>query len=292
MTGNVLYAVGDTTDDVIRFARDGKHIVVRINDEKPQRFLASTVFKIISGGGEGNDRIDASAMIVRCELYGGGGDDTVIAGSADDYACASTGNDVVRGNAGNDLLCGRVGDDVVSGGAGHDTLTGDEGVDVVSGGGGNDLVLGGSLYKDPVEGAPDTLKGGAGHDTAVRNAEADLIDEDFEAVLPGDAPRYPWELDARLIEARLVKTKSGVTSLKLSVHVASGAFTIKYGKARVENGVITVRALGYQDARYAEIPVHRTRSEQFDLGKLKPGTYRLRLLGRGDATLLNQVIKV
>jgi hypothetical protein len=289
MQGNELWVTGTPEDDQIRFTRDGGEIVVSLN-ATISRFAASGVWKIISGGYGGNDRLDAAAMSVRVEIFGGEGDDTLIAGSGDDYACASYGNDVVRGGGGDDLLCGRVGDDNVAGGSGNDTVTGDEGLDVVSGGNGNDLVFGGSQYKDPVEGSPDTVSGGAGYDTVVENSEVDLMSE-VEKVLPGAAARYPFELDARYIGVRAV-TKGGVKSLWITVRVPAGAYAVKYDKVRVERGQVTIRALGFEDARHADPKVPLTRTDRVELGKIKPGKYRLRLVSRGDLEILDQTIRV
>lgn len=289
MRGNELMALGTLGDDRILFIKDGSDIVVTINGEV-SRFRAASVARIVTGGGDGNDRIDARAMTLPAQIFGGNGDDTLVGGSGDDYACASYGNDVIRGGGGDDLLCGRVGDDDVAGGSGNDTVTGDEGLDVVSGGNGNDLVFGGSQYKDPVEGSPDTVSGGAGYDTVVRNSEADVMSE-FEKVLSGTAARYPFELDAEYIGVRAV-TKGSVTSLKLSVNVGSGAYTIKYDKVRIERGRITIRALGFEDARYTEPKVPLTRTDRVELGKIKPGKYRLRLVSRGDLEILDRTIRI
>lgn len=73
-------------------------------------------------GGQGDDRIDASASTGRNVLNGNLGNDTVTAGVGDDIVRGGQGNDVLRGGAGNDMMFGDRGDDVITGGAGADTF--------------------------------------------------------------------------------------------------------------------------------------------------------------------------
>ncbi|TBW48113.1 tandem-95 repeat protein, partial [Marinobacter halodurans] len=68
-------------------------------------------------------------------IYGGTGDDVVVAGGGDDAAYGELGNDTLYGNSGNDTL---------DGGAGSDWLFGDEGNDVLIGGLGQDALIGGA----------------------------------------------------------------------------------------------------------------------------------------------------
>ncbi len=103
------------------------------------------------------------------ELYGGLGDDTIVAGPEGSVAGYSD-NDVVygdtfRGEASNDLIYGGYGNDTLygdsyeGGGGGNDYISGGLGNDVLNGGDGNDTLNGGS--------GSDTLNGGSGYDVAV-----------------------------------------------------------------------------------------------------------------------------
>jgi Ca2+-binding RTX toxin-like protein len=70
-----------------------------------------------------------TAAILRRDLAGGIGDDTLSGGS---------GNDILRGDAGDDRLTGDAGDDKLDGGSGHDLLDGGSGRDTLVGGSGAD----------------------------------------------------------------------------------------------------------------------------------------------------------
>jgi Ca2+-binding RTX toxin-like protein len=92
-------------------------------------------------GGEGNNRIDASAFSVgSVTLYGMGGDDVLIGGTGNDVLDGGEGNDSLYGGAGNDLLLGRNGNDILNGGADLIFLpVGDD--DQLVGGFGNDTYV-------------------------------------------------------------------------------------------------------------------------------------------------------
>jgi Ca2+-binding RTX toxin-like protein len=101
-------------------------------------------------GGDGNDIIDASGLIVFDEVDEASGSDLKLFGD--------NGNDSIFGGAGDDLVGGDEGDDWIAGYAGRDTI---------EGGNGDDLVIGayfdGQLSAGFVgDGAGDTLSGGTG----------------------------------------------------------------------------------------------------------------------------------
>lgn len=73
-------------------------------------------------GGDGNNRLDASAFTGSVSLYGGKGNDTLIGTNYDDYLSDDIGNDTLIGNGGNDKLSGGDGNDVLNGGPGIDQL--------------------------------------------------------------------------------------------------------------------------------------------------------------------------
>ena len=89
-------------------------------------------------------------------LVGSPLDDTLGAGSGDDFVDGIAGSDTLRAGAGDDLLVGGEGDDHLEGGAGDDLLIGGAGNDRLFGGDGDDN-LGGDA-------GDDVLTGGAGCD--------------------------------------------------------------------------------------------------------------------------------
>ncbi|MFH2210689.1 MAG: VCBS domain-containing protein [Pseudomonadota bacterium] len=121
-------------------------------------------------------------------LYGGAGDDWIMAGEGDDYAEGGDGNDAIFGEAGDDILNGgkgndslvgdnpdrgngdglpgaRHGDDALAGGEGDDSLSGNGGNDMLSGGAGNDVMQGDDSATPGQYHGDDTLDGGDGNDT-------------------------------------------------------------------------------------------------------------------------------
>ncbi|GHC61587.1 calcium-binding protein [Neogemmobacter tilapiae] len=109
-------------------------------------------------------------------LFGGAGNDTIV---------AHGGNDFANGGIGQDLLIGLFGNDLLFGGSDNDTVDGQVGNDNLFGGAGNDIVVGQNGI-DRLNGGlgSDTLVGGDGadkfvFDTALGAANADEI-TDFE----------------------------------------------------------------------------------------------------------------
>ena len=69
-------------------------------------------------------------------MYGGSGDDRVLAGTGTDTVTGGRGNDHISGGGGGDNLYGGSGGDTISGGDGGDWLQGGSGRDTISGGDG------------------------------------------------------------------------------------------------------------------------------------------------------------
>ena len=117
------------------------------------------------------DALDLSDADSPVSLFGGGGDDTLAGGSADDALFGGDGDDVLTGNAGDDRLYGADGDDTLAGGAGDDSLRAGLGADSLAGGGGDDRLLPGATSDEG-----DTVTGGAGGDVLhYRESTADLV---------------------------------------------------------------------------------------------------------------------
>lgn len=116
----------------------------------------------ITGGGE-NDT-----------LLGGAGNDHISGNGGADVILGEDGNDLIEGNGGSDHIAAGLGDDVVYGDFadgtadyGSDTIEGNAGNDVLVGGGNNDVIIG--------EGGRDTIIGGGGNDRMFNGPGVDKI---------------------------------------------------------------------------------------------------------------------
>ena len=100
-------------------------------------------------------------------LYGGAGNDFVLAGRGDDALYGDAGNDFLQGDAGADALAGGEGSDRLVGDGWATTDGADQGNDRLDGGAGDDRLTGG--------GAADDLVGGDGNDTLVGDDAIDRV---------------------------------------------------------------------------------------------------------------------
>ncbi|MFM9965524.1 MAG: beta strand repeat-containing protein [Planctomycetaceae bacterium] len=92
-------------------------------------------------GGNGNNKLDASAFTAGdVTLSGGNGNDTLIGGSGADALLGGDGKDSLVGGAGADTLIGGFGNDTLKGGEGNDLLIGGDGADSVDGGSSDGLL--------------------------------------------------------------------------------------------------------------------------------------------------------
>lgn len=127
--------------------------------------VSGDIFTNVFFGGGGNDYIDAGGA--NDELFGGTGNDTLIAGTGDDTTGGGEGNDLIYAGAGNDTVTGDEGNDTIDAGSGNDTVDGGTGNDSIIGGDGNDSLSGGL--------GNDTLFGGAGNDTLIGGTGSDVF---------------------------------------------------------------------------------------------------------------------
>lgn len=114
-------------------------------------------------GGTGDDTI--LAQYGDDTVYGGAGADSVNLGDGNDvfgsWTSDESGNDTIHGNAGNDSIISGGGDDIVYGDDGADTLSGAAGNDTLYGGAGEDVFL----VTDDHDG--DTIYGGTENDQII-----------------------------------------------------------------------------------------------------------------------------
>jgi Ca2+-binding RTX toxin-like protein len=176
LSGGRLTVTGTAGNDAISIGVSGSTLLATLN-ASTLSFNAASVLAIDLFGGDGNDRIDASAAAVPVYALGGAGRDTLVGGAGSDTLTGGGGNDALAGNAGADRLNGHGGHDGLEGGEGADRLYGDDGDDALVGGGGVDRLWGG-LGNDLLDGGSsnDKLFGDAGLDTLRGGRHNDYLD--------------------------------------------------------------------------------------------------------------------
>ena len=117
--------------------------------------------------GDGGVVINTQPYTGSTILFGGAGDDRLLAGS------------------GNDQLYGLAGDDTLDSGDGNDFLLGASGRDSLVGGNGNDVLRGQGFSGDRLIGGPgvDLLDGGAGADIITRDGDDIVINDNSDILL-------------------------------------------------------------------------------------------------------------
>jgi Ca2+-binding RTX toxin-like protein len=130
----VLTINGSDDDDVVAVSQSGGLITLDKNGESVS-YDESLVTRIVFNGYDGDDLFAADPGIsIPLSLNGGAGDDTLLAGAADDEIFGGDGHDILVGGDGADLLDGGAGYDILIGGNGADSLFGNEGDDILIGG--------------------------------------------------------------------------------------------------------------------------------------------------------------
>ena len=95
-------------------------------------------------GKDGNDYLREGSGLVRMDIEGGAGDDTIYGEGLADRLYGGTGNDSLYGQAGDDYFEGGAGNDYLEGGKGNDTY-------VYSKGDGNDKIYDYSTVKEEAD---------------------------------------------------------------------------------------------------------------------------------------------
>lgn len=127
-------------------------------------------FGVVYNGYDGNDTLRITNLVGNDTLYGGNGDDTIIAGYGNDRVYGQADNDTIYGQWGNDILLGGAGNDLVEGNDGDDYLYGEDGTDILRGGAGADRIWGGD--------GVDTISGGSENDIIYGGDGVDTISGD------------------------------------------------------------------------------------------------------------------
>ena len=200
----MLSITGDAIDNSITVSRDAagnlriNNGTIMISGGNPT-IANTTVIKIF--GGEGNDTLaldETNGPLPAANLFGEGGNDTLIGGS---------GADMLDGGPGNDMLFGKGGADILHGGDGDDTLVGGTGDDQVFGDADNDR-----LIWNPGDGN-DINEGGTGNDTVEVNG--DNVAEVFTTTANGTRVRFdrispaPFFLDINACEFLVLNCNGG-----------------------------------------------------------------------------------
>ncbi|HEU5253125.1 MAG TPA: hypothetical protein VFU16_07360 [Solirubrobacterales bacterium] len=182
-----IFVIGGEGPDWIRIGglrrgRSGVNLDLQRDGRHPDADLIVAAatdahYKVI--GGDGDDRIKATAKGTEFEwrlphrtltLVGGDGDDLLVGGEERDFVEGREGDDAIYGGAGRDHLEGGEGNDRAFGGPGDDSLSSqfDQNgpfTDFLSGGGGRDSLR-------AIDGDADTLTCGTGPD----NVWVDVFD--------------------------------------------------------------------------------------------------------------------
>jgi Ca2+-binding RTX toxin-like protein len=201
---HLLTVLGDGGDNTIDISRDAAGKILLNGGASKILGGTATVANttlITAFGLDGNDVItlnETNGALVKANLFGGAGNDTITGGS---------GNDQLFGESGNDTLLGKGGDDALFGGAGNDTLIGGTGSDQMFGEAGNDRMI-----WNPGEGT-DLMEGGTGDDTAEVNGGNGA--ETFTITANGSRVRFdrvtpaPFSLDIGTTEHLVLNANGG-----------------------------------------------------------------------------------
>jgi hypothetical protein len=203
MSGNTVSITGSTSSNDVNITASNGEVTLNINGST-MTYSASAVGVIDIKLGAGDDSINLMPGIPAVSVFGGAGNDTIMAMNAGDTVNGGGGNDMVvggnvpggqlNGGAGNDTVMGGGNDAMLMGGAGTDLLEGSHKTETLNGGGGNDTVSS-STGHDSIRGGPgdniildggskkDTVDGGPGLSFAQYNP-TDVVTNIFQFIDP------------------------------------------------------------------------------------------------------------
>lgn len=189
------YIVGYEGSDIARGGNGNDYLNGKEGNDSLYGDAGNDVIQLDDGndhafGGEGDDRIGGYvtskglnrsikwsyfiSKIGQNSLYGGDGNDELIAGPNGDKLYGENGNDILVGDSGDDYLDGGDGDDWLIGNEGDDTLVAGSGFDYLSGGDGDDTYVINSRYFE--------IYDSGGDDQALVNVNFARIPEEIEII--------------------------------------------------------------------------------------------------------------
>lgn len=212
----ILNVFGDSADNTIEISRNaGGTILVNggaVNIVGGVPTVANTTL-IQAFGLAGNDTIslnESNGALPAAKLFGGGGNDILIGGSAADQIFGQSGDDALQGKGGSDFLFGGSANDELVGGDGDDLAFGQNGSDTMIWNPGDDT---------------DLNEGGAGVDTVIVNGGNGA--EIFTTTANGTRVRFdrldpaPFAIDIGTSENLVVNMNGGNDSFSATGNLAA-----------------------------------------------------------------------
>jgi subtilisin-like proprotein convertase family protein len=121
--GKTLLVGGTPGRDLISIGAGPKGATIRVEVNGVTESVPSGVARIVVDAGSGNDSVVFhGSLSVERIVYGGGGNDTLVAGNGPAVLVGGAGKDALKGGPRRDILIGGSGADTESGGAGDDIL--------------------------------------------------------------------------------------------------------------------------------------------------------------------------
>jgi putative intracellular protease/amidase len=213
---NQLVVQGTTGNDTVYLwsGSNAEYVQVWMNGINYGGWMMTPGESVTVRGSEGNDQIYATDLRRSVAIFGEGGHDLIVGGSANDLLDGGAGVDRIHGMGGADLILGGDGDDVLNGQDGDDIIVGGDGNDWIDGSDGRDLLLGGL--------GRDNIRGGTGDDILIGGQTT--FDQDTTALLE---LRQTWTSEGSVSQrAALLRegTSSGVR-LRLGESVFDDGFS-------------------------------------------------------------------
>lgn len=156
--GQRLVIAGTPGDDtiVVRSLHRTGEVRVTINGVVEGTYPAAPVVELLGYGG--NDRLNARGFRGESRLFGGSGNDLLIAARGPSLLLGGAGNDILIGGGKADVLSGGAGNDLLLGGGDRDVLIGGDGTDWLRGGSGADRRVAGALAEEEDVAALDQMR--------------------------------------------------------------------------------------------------------------------------------------
>lgn len=200
LSGTTLTVDGTSGNDTITVRQETASLSVtgtpiRDGSKSVNSVAPSRVRKIVVRGSAGNDTINFSGVTIPAQIWGGQGNDRIIAGNVNTTAYGDQGHDTIFGGTGNDWLVGGDGNDLIYGSGGNDWITGDGSDDRLYGEAGNDTLHGGD-GRDFLSGGvgADLMDGhGFGYSRADLERNFDTYQDDFYFGQPFGTTRGGWK---------------------------------------------------------------------------------------------------